>query len=77
MLARLAAVPGYFYQPISGDWQTRCSPFFPRLFGPKQVTDAWLLGLAIYHDLVLVTFDRAILHLAGEHRKHVLLLETA
>jgi hypothetical protein len=39
------------------------------------VTDAYLLGLAIREELILVTMDKAILHLAGsEHRKHVLLL---
>ena len=75
MLAALIREPGYHYQPISADWQTLCGPFFKRLFGHKQITDAYLLGLALRESLVLVTFDRAILYLAGEHRKHVLLLE--
>lgn len=75
MLAALIREPGYHYQPISADWQTLCGPFFKRLFGHKQITDAYLLGLALREGLVLVTFDRAILHLAGEHEKHVLLLD--
>jgi uncharacterized protein len=49
---------------------------FKRLFGYRPITDAYLLGLAVREDLVLVMFDRAMLHLAGEHRsKHVLILE--
>ena len=75
MLAQLKQEAGYHYQPIAGDWQTLCGPFFKRLFGHNQVTDAYLLGLAVHRGLVLATFDRAILHLAGEHGKHVLLLE--
>lgn len=74
LLARLAQEPGYHYQPITADWQTLCSAFFPRLFGHKQITDAFLLGLAVHEGLVLATFDRAILHLAGEHQRHVFLL---
>jgi hypothetical protein len=75
MVARLAQEPGYNYQPISADWQTLCGRFFKRLFGHKQITDAYLLGLAVREGSVLVTFDRAVLHLAGEHSKHVLLLD--
>ena len=75
MLKRLAEEPGYRYQPISSDWRTLCSPFFKRLFGHNQITDAFLLGLAVHDGLVLVTFDRGILHLAGGHRNHVLLLK--
>lgn len=75
VLARMARQPGYHYLPISADWKTLCSPFFTRLYGTKQVTDAYLLGLAVLEDLVLVTMDKAIRHLAGsEHSKHVLVL---
>ena len=41
----------------------------------KQVTDAYLLGLAMREELVLTTFDKALMHLAGEHRQQVLVLE--
>ncbi len=34
--------------------------------GPKQITDAYLLALAIQHRGKLVTFDRRILQLAPE-----------
>jgi toxin-antitoxin system PIN domain toxin len=76
VLDRLAQVHGYHYVPITADWRTLCSPFATRLYGTKQVTDAYLLGLAIKDGLCLVTMDKGILHMAGkEFRKHVLLLE--
>lgn len=75
VLAQLAQHPGYHYVPITADWHTLCSPFFRRLYGTKQVTDAYLLGLAVHERLVLVTLDKGLLHLAGErHKKHVLVL---
>ena len=76
MLAQLAQEPGYHYQPISADWQMLCGRFFKRLFGHRQITDAYLLGLTVLEGLVLVTFDRAMLHLAGEDNKHVLILQS-
>jgi len=77
VLHQLRQHPGYRYLPITVDWEDLCSPFFRRLHGTNQVTDAYLLGLAVRENLVLVTLDKGLLHLAGEeHRKHVLLLET-
>ena len=75
MLVQLKQEPGYHFQPISADWLALCGPFFKRLFGHNQITDAYLLGLAVHDGLVLATFDRAMLHLAGEYRKHVLILD--
>lgn len=75
ILDRLAQHPGYHYHPIAHSWRTLTKPFFQRLYGHKQVTDACLLGLAIQDGLVLVTFDRAIAHLAGEYSKHVHILD--
>jgi len=74
MLDSLKQQPGYRYQPIAADWNTLTKPLSRRLHGYRQVTDAFLLGLAIHDDLVLATFDSAILHLAGEYNKHVHLL---
>ena len=76
ILQKLAQHPGYRYQPITADWRTLCGPFFGRLYGTKQVTDAYLLGLAVREGLVLATMDQAIPHLAGEeYGSHVLLLK--
>ena len=75
MLDQLRQQPGYHYQPIAADWQTLMKPFSKRIHGHNQITDAYLLGLAMREGMVLTTFDKAILHLAGEHKKHVLVLE--
>jgi toxin-antitoxin system PIN domain toxin len=76
ILGSLAMEPGYHYLPITSDWRTLSSPFSRRIYGTNQVTDAYLLGLAIREDLVLVTMDKAIRHLAGaEYSSHLLLLE--
>lgn len=76
MLERLKQHPGYYYHAIAADWQNLTQPFSKRLHGHNQITDAYLLGLAIREGLVLTTFDKALLHLAGEHEKHVLVLGT-
>ena len=75
MLESLQRRPGYSFQPIRTEWKALTAPFSKRIHGHNQVTDAYLLGLAIRESLVLTTFDKAILHLAGEHKKHVLVLE--
>ena len=71
LLDEVALHPGYHYHPSVDTWRTLTKPFFRRLHGHKQVTDAYLLGLAIKDKLVLTTFDKRILHLAGEHSQHV------
>ncbi len=75
ILKQLAQHPGYQYLPITADWHTLCRPFSKRLYGTKQITDAYLLGLALREQLILATLDKGISHLAGsEHTKHILLL---
>ncbi len=76
VLAEMKRHPGYQYQPIGEDWHALTQPFRKRLHGHNQVTDAYLLGLAIREGLVLTTFDKALLHMAGEHKKSVLVLQT-
>jgi toxin-antitoxin system PIN domain toxin len=49
-----------------------------RLAGHQQVSDAYLLSLAIHHDGVLVTFDRsisALLPSSSNSRRHLKVLE--
>lgn len=76
LLQQLAQHSGYSYLTIDTDWHTLCSPFFRRLYGTKQVTDAYLLGLSVRHNRILVTMDKAVVHLAGtEYSKHVLVLK--
>ena len=75
LLESLKKEPGYHYQLIPADWRTLTKPFRRRIHGHNQVTDAWLLGVALEAVLTLVTFDRAMLHLAGEFRGSVVVLE--
>jgi len=74
ILEDLATHPGYHYRPVSQDWLSLRKPLLKRLHGHNQITDAYLLGLAMQERMVLVTFDKAILYLAGEHGRHVLVL---
>ena len=60
ILADFATAPGYRYWPIVETWATLTAPFSARLFGHQQVTDAYLLGLAIHKKGKLATMDRAV-----------------
>jgi len=76
VLAALTSHPGYRFWPISEGWVSLVDPFCERVFGHQQITDAYLLGLAVKEGGVLVTLDKAIRHLAGaEYGKPVLVLE--
>ena len=76
MLVSLSKRPGYRYWPITTSWATLVAPFQERVFGHQQITDGFLLGLAIQEDGILVTLDRAISYLAGpKYGKHVLVLD--
>ena len=75
LLAGLANHPGYRFWPVSAGWSDLSEPFRDRVFGHQQITDAYLLGLAIKEHGVLVTLDKAIKFLAGErYNKHLLVL---
>jgi uncharacterized protein len=75
ILAELSKISGYRYWPITESWAELTAPFAVRIKGHQQVTDAYLLGLAIRGDGVLVTFDTSISYLAGEEfRGHLLTL---
>lgn len=66
---------GYRYWQIAESWVTLTAPFAARILGHQQVTDAYLLGLAVKEEGVLVTLDRGIKHLAGaEFSKNLLVL---
>jgi hypothetical protein len=76
ILAALASHPGYRFWPITTDWAELTRPFFKRIIGHQQITDACLLGLAIQEGGVLVTMDKGIKYLAGaEYSNHLLVLE--
>ncbi len=76
VLKDLAAQPGYRYWPIFEPLAAVTARFAARIIGHQQVTDAYLLGLAIKENGVLVTFDRGLKYLAGpEFRGNLLVLE--
>jgi uncharacterized protein len=76
VLQSLKGLPGYQYWEMKDSFVDLTAPFAPRITGHQQVTDAYLLGLAIKEDGVLVTFDRGLKYLAGpEFSRHLLILE--
>jgi hypothetical protein len=76
VLKSFANDPCYRYWPIKAGWTSLSEPFQDRVYGHQQVTDAFLLGLAIQENGVLVTLDKAIRYLAGpRYAKHLLVLE--
>jgi len=75
-LTELAARSGYRYWPISDPWASLAAPFLGRLFSHKQITDSYLLGLAVKNNGVLVTFDKGLRYLAGsEYSRNLLVLD--
>ena len=76
MLKSFSNDPCFRYWPIKEDWVSLAEPFQDRIYGHQKVTDAFLLGLAIQQNGVLVTLDKAIPSMAGpKYSKHVLVLE--
>lgn len=76
MLRIVSKLPGHRFWAMDVGFLDAVQPFTERLFGHQQVTDAYLLGMAVKKKGKLVTLDRAIKALAGsEFRDHVLLLE--
>jgi hypothetical protein len=74
LLEQMERHPGYHYHTPVHNWRALTKPFFRRLHGHKQVTDAYLLGMAIADGLMLATFDKRLLHVAGEYAGQVLIL---
>jgi hypothetical protein len=76
ILAVFTRFPGYRFWPMPSDWGTLTAPFAHRVYGHQQITDAYLLGLAIKENGILVTLDRAFRQMAGpKYSKNVLVLE--
>jgi len=76
VLAGLTSYPGYRFWPMNSGWTALAAPLSGRVYGHQQITDAYLLGLAIKENGVLVTLDKAIRYMAGpRYAKHLLVLE--
>jgi uncharacterized protein len=64
-LGHLTSLPGHFYWQDRPDFLTATAKLYSRLQGHRQITDAYLLGLAIHERGKLATLDRGILQMAG------------
>lgn len=62
-LAGTVKHPGHQFWRDELTLEQALRPFAARLAGHRQVTDAYLLGLAVHHKGKLVTLDRATLAL--------------
>lgn len=76
ILSTITDLPGHTFWPVDIGIREATARFVRGLYGHRQVTDAYLLGLAIHHDGKLVTLDRGFHLLAGAaSSEHVLQLE--
>ena len=66
ILEALKKHPDYWYWPIDKSWVDLTVSFAKQIVGHQQVTDAYLLGLAVDGDGVLITFDKGLRQMAGE-----------
>lgn len=74
-LRKSLAHPNHEYWPADVSYLTAIEPFEGQIVGHKQVSDAYLLGLAIRHKGKLVTMDRGIQELlTAKLREHVILI---
>lgn len=62
-LEKSLAHPDHEYWPADISYLKAIEPFASQIVGHKQVSDAYLVGLAIHHGGSLVTMDRGILEL--------------
>ena|ERR1035437_8031039 len=64
-LSHLILQPGHVYWPDDPSYLDATRILFARMQGHRQITDAYLLGLAIHNKGKLATLDRGIRQLAG------------
>lgn len=57
----------HHFWPGNLNFDRAIAPFRDRLVGHRQITDAYLLGLAIHKRGTLVTLDRGIAALLPQH----------
>ena len=63
------AHPSHQFWPDEVSFPKALEPFLPKLVGHQQVTDAYLLGLAIHKKGKLATLDRGIVDLLPEKNR--------
>ena len=62
LLRRICALPGHEFWP--DEVSLLEAQAAPRLAGHRQVTDAYLLTLAAFHEGILATLDRSVMAVA-------------
>jgi hypothetical protein len=67
LAATLQEDPGHHFWPDDLPVSTACRETESKLSGSRQLTDAYLLGLAIHNKGRLLTLDRRMLALTPEH----------
>ncbi len=72
MLEILTRLPGHHFWTSDIAFAKAVEPLMERFFGHQQVTDAYLLGLAIGKKGKLATFDRGLRLLAGSELRDYL-----
>ena len=74
-LLEVVKYPNHIYWPDSPSYLEAVDTIMARIQGYRQITDAYLLGLAIHNGGKLATLDKGILHLSGpEFAQHVELI---
>jgi toxin-antitoxin system PIN domain toxin len=74
-LHHLTGRSGHVFWPIDMGYLQASEPLDSRIQGRRQITDAYLLGVAMTMNGKITTLDRGVLHLAGsKHRQHVELI---
>jgi len=69
LLHRVTLLPGYDFWP--DDLTTEAAYAQRQVTSHRQITDGYLLALAISHDGVLATLDRGVRVIAGRDRDRV------
>ncbi len=75
-LRHLTEHSGHIFWPDLPAYLDATNTVSRRMQGHRQVSDAYLLGLAVHNRGKLATLDRGIRHLAGsDHSEHLELIE--
>jgi hypothetical protein len=76
MLDLITRLRGHHFWTMDVGFLDAVAPFSEKLFGHQQISDAYLLGMAVKRKGRLATLDRAVKALAGsELESHVEILE--
>jgi uncharacterized protein len=71
VLRNLVQLPDHVFWPDEPPYLDVTAPLSKRMQGHRQITDAYLLGLANHHGGKLATLDKAIPGLAGPEFSHL------